>query len=70
MFLLVWIPILVIISGPENGAQADVHIGKCEIWSMDPGKYCRNDCKKQGYPWGHCGSFLDTECWCETKKKG
>lgn len=65
MLLLVCLSFLVIVSSPQNGAEADVHIGTCVWGGVDYVSDCMAECKRRGYPGGHCGSFWNVNCWCE-----
>ncbi|XP_018901492.2 defensin [Bemisia tabaci] len=67
VFLLVCVTFLVIISSPENGAEADVYIGSCNALTTTNNyiPHCEDECRRQGFKGGHCGSFLRVNCWCE-----
>lgn len=42
--------------------EADVKIGSCNQFLP---RECIDECKARGYKGGHCGSFLNWNCWCE-----
>lgn len=66
MLLLVCLTFLVIVSSPENGVQADKLIGSCVWGAVNYTSNCNAECKRRGYKGGHCGSFANVNCWCET----
>ncbi|CAH0723225.1 unnamed protein product, partial [Brenthis ino] len=66
MLLLVCITFLVIVSSPRNEVQADKLIGSCVWGFVNYTSNCNAECKRRGYKGGHCGSFANVNCWCET----
>ena len=47
-------------------AEADVSIGSCVWGGVNYVSNCLNECKRRRYKGGHCGSFANNICWCET----
>ncbi|KAH0555361.1 hypothetical protein KQX54_017955 [Cotesia glomerata] len=62
MLLLVCLSFLVIISSPQNGAQADKLIGSCVWGATNYTSNCNAECKRRGFKGGHCGSFWNVNC--------
>nr|XP_018901723.1 PREDICTED: defensin heliomicin-like [Bemisia tabaci] len=68
ILLMVCVTCLLIVSSPQNAAQADVLIGSCVWGGVNYTSDCLKECKRRGYKGGHCGSALNVNCWCETRK--
>ncbi|KAG6444225.1 hypothetical protein O3G_MSEX003263 [Manduca sexta] len=66
MLLLICVTFLVIVSSPQNGVQADKLIGSCVWGAVDYTSNCNAECVRRGFKGGHCGSFANVNCWCET----
>lgn len=65
VLLLVCLTVLVIVSSPQNGAEADKLIGSCVWGAVNYTSDCNKECKRRGHRGGHCGSFGNVNCWCE-----
>ncbi|XP_048003073.1 defensin ARD1 [Leguminivora glycinivorella] len=63
MLALVCVVMLVVISTP---VEADKLIGSCVWGGVDYTSNCNGECKRRGFRGGHCGSFANVNCWCET----
>nr|P81544.1 RecName: Full=Defensin heliomicin [Heliothis virescens]1I2U_A Chain A, DEFENSIN HELIOMICIN [Heliothis virescens] len=44
----------------------DKLIGSCVWGAVNYTSDCNGECKRRGYKGGHCGSFANVNCWCET----
>lgn len=47
-------------------AKRDVSIGSCVWGAVNYISNCNGECKRRRYRGGHCGSFMNNICWCET----
>lgn len=47
-------------------AKRDVSIGSCVWGGVNYVSDCNKECKRRRYKGGHCGSFFNNICWCET----
>ncbi|XP_055330772.1 defensin-like [Paramacrobiotus metropolitanus] len=53
------------VMAPLMRAKRDVLKGSCVWGATDYKSDCLAECKRMGYKGGHCGSFLNVNCWCE-----
>ncbi|OQV15663.1 hypothetical protein BV898_10250 [Hypsibius exemplaris] len=49
-----------------NRSKRDSLKGSCVWGAVDYKSDCLGECKRMGYKGGHCGSFANVNCWCET----
>ncbi|MCY5962467.1 hypothetical protein OV760_29350, partial [Salmonella enterica subsp. enterica serovar 1,4,[5],12:i:-] len=64
MFLVALVAVVLAVGVME--AEADKLIGSCVWGATNYISNCAKYCKERGYKNGHCGSFANVNCWCET----
>ena len=65
-FLVVAMVLTILSSFVILEAQADESIGSCVWGGTNYVSDCNGECIRRGRRGGHCGSFLNNICWCET----